>query len=474
MTEELIIHGGPTYSGSLGQRCDTVKVAVKGKTYCLMIDCGMEFQREGEVGGAGTAPDFSLISPNSVDAVFMTHSHADHVGSIAHVFRRDLNLLRPDAKIYSSPQTAAIMPFVLQDGLKNNGGAYTVFEAIKVLERREIIPSPGEFEILPGLKVFIPQVGHIPGAGGIVIPTSSGKKGLIMGDGSWHDQPVTKGALLPSKAWPREWIPDEIWGTDLTYGFGQRRPVWQEVDRLVAQTKIAHGAGKNVVLATLGIGKTQNVAYWLSKAGISCYLDGMGRYIYRIFQEVRWSERDNKLPQLGAKSGILPVQSAEHREEIINAGNTGNPVVVITTGGMGDFGPIVRYMREWLGKSEACFYFTSYLMPGTNGDKLVRLAKKRSESDDPSSFKFLLKDEKTGFQQIPFRASVDRFGLSAHGDMNESVAFVQDIVSCRGGEKLLKIVLTHGSPESKTAAALRLRPLAREIIWGERNTVIRL
>lgn len=458
MQERLVIHGGASHAGSIGQRCDTIDLISGNHEYRIMADSGMEFMAAGEMGGSGAGADLSLLNDGKkVDALLLTHSHIDHLGWTAVVHRG--GFLSDAAPIISSPQTAKIMPYALEDGLKRSP-QYTAFDAAEVLERCVIIQQPGEYELLPGLKGFFPQCGHIGGALWIVLPTSSGRKGLIMNDWCSHDQPVTKGALLPSQMWPREWIPDEIWGTDLTYGSATKRPLKEEVGRLAAQAKVELAQKRKVIIAAFANGRGQNVAYWLAKAGIHVWIDGAIRHIWRVLQENRWSDRDGELPKLDGKGRIHVVESEEHREELIA---DPKPRVIITTGGMGDFGPIIRYFEAGLANPEWVFYFTSWLAPGTNGEKLVVGAKK---------LKIVTKHEEN--RTIPVRAAVDRFGLSAHGDLDDFVRFVEDIVSCRNGKPLERIVLTHGTQETKAAAAKRVAHLTQSVIYGERNTVISL
>ncbi|MDO8424253.1 MAG: MBL fold metallo-hydrolase [bacterium] len=448
------------------------------RPYRIMVDCGMEFVREDElgIGGIGPIPDFSLLQGDNrkIDAVFLTHAHVDHIGSIGALCSG--GYLAPEAKIYCSPQTYHIVPIALNDGLRNHP-QFSVFDAAETISRLAVIPEPGEFEILPGLKVYIPQRGHIPGNGGIVIPLASGKKGYLTSDECWHDQPVVQASLLPSQSWPIEWLPDEIWGTDLTYGLGApsidakpKPTVDEEVARLIESVRTGLGNGRKQTIAAFGTGRIQNVAVWLAKAGIRVYIDGVGRHIYRIFQENRWSERDNRLPKLGEGSGIIPVESTKHREHLINGPE---PCVVVTTGGMGDFGPIVAYLETGIRRADFDFYFTSWLAPGSNGHKLVK-ASRKIEPDKGQRRVNLKLGENKPYQWFPLKANIDHFALSAHSPMGETVKFLQDVANCRHGQPLDRIVLTHGVQENKALAARLFMPFSRQIMYGERNTTVSL
>ena len=475
--EKLMIHGGSTRPGSIGQQCSVVDTMAGSRPYRIMVDCGMEFVREDELGmgGIGPTPDFSLLNGDKkIDAVFLTHGHVDHIGSVGALCAG--GHLEPEAKIYCSPQTAQIVPIVLNDGLKNHP-QFDLFNAADAISRLVVIPEPGEFEMLPGLKVYIPQRGHIPGNGGIVIPLASGKKGYFTSDECWHNQPVTQASLLPSQSWPIEWIPDEIWGTDLTYGLGSlttdsrvKPTVDEEVSRLIERVREGLGKGRKEIIAAFGTGRIQNVAVWLAKAGIRVYIDGVGRHIYRIFQENRWTERDNQMPKLGESSGILPVESANHRDYLINSSE---PCVVATTGGMGDFGPIVAYLETGIRHKDFDFYFTSWLAPGSNGKKLVEVGNKIEKDGKRRNVKLKIGESQSS-KLFSVKAGIDHFALSAHSPMEKTVDFLQDIVNCRHGKLLDRIVLTHGVQENKAVAASLFMPFSRQIIHGERNTVISL
>lgn len=490
MEERFVIHGGALDEESIGSSCYTIDLLIAdGTLYRGMIDSGIN---PGMVGAnAPFSPDFSLLDDGKqIDFIVVTHAHVDHSGALGMMIALDRARVRAGKKPYvkenapivCSPQTGEIMRIVLRDGRRHQKN-FTLFDERRVLRRRKIIPKPGVYEILPGLVVSVTHAGHIPGALNITFRTSTGKKITITGDTQWasenEDKPDTLGALLPSQSWPKEWIPDEILGTDLTYGSGRRRPVAEEVARLIKRIETGTRQDKKkIVIAGLSVGRAQNLAAWLSAAGITVWIDGVIAEIYRIFQKNRWSERDGILPpldkQLPSGGGIYCVKNKAYREALMRM--TG-PVVVITTGGMGDFGPIVRYMQIGLGKSDWMFFFTSYLPKGTNGYALRELAKKRGEQEKKETLYFSLdiRDDKISQEIVlPFIADVDFFSLGAHSGLDELLAFIKDIVACREGKPLDRMALTHGTSSTKKKAAELLAPYVKKIESGERNTVLTL
>ncbi len=465
LVERLVIHGAASHAASIGPRCDSVDVVANGIPYRLIIDAGLEMRADNQ---GSLPPDLSLLNIETpADAGIITHSHLDHIGSLAHAV--GCGYFRTGAPLYMSPQSARALPILLNDGLSPYQG-YDAFDAAKAISQCRAIPAPGETEILPGLKVFFAPSGHIPGAFSVVIPTSRGTKGLITGDSCWHDQPVIRGAGLPSQCWPKEWIPDEIWGTDLTYGFSPaKKPSRdQEIERFIAETERRYLAKEKVIVLGFANGRAQNAALWLSRAGIPVWLDGSARDMYRIFSETRWSERDKILPSLDSAKNIRPIESQYQRQQLLDSPS---PCVIITTGGMGDFGPAVYYLQRGLERTDVSFFFTSWLAPGTNGEKLMH----RSRKNAPQHLE--ITDHRRGTKmKIPITASIEQFGLSAHGSLEDFIFCVQDIVGCRNGRPLDRVVLTHGTPETKRKAAEMLMEyaLTREVIYGERNTVVSL
>ena len=50
----------------------------------IVLDSGMHPKKEGKAA----MPDFDSLEPNSVEAVFLSHSHLDHLGTLL-CFRRN-------------------------------------------------------------------------------------------------------------------------------------------------------------------------------------------------------------------------------------------------------------------------------------------------------------------------------------------------------------------------------------------------
>lgn len=499
LRERFVIHGGSEDLSAIGQSCYTFDIRAGGMLYRGMCDCGSDIEAEIEIkidaadipenaDFAKLGPDFSLLEDGKqIDFLIITHQHHDHIGFIARLRVFDQlriaegkqPLLAPHFKIWASPQAKEIISFTLHEGEKNE--QHSLFDTAYILNRLHAFPKPGEYEVMPGLWVFVIEAGHIPGALSLAIRMENGEIIFISGDKCKHDQPVVKGA--PSfMDWPMHWWPTQILGTDLTYGASRTTSFESEVERLIEKVALSHAEGKNIFIAALRIGRAQNVALWLSQAlwigrsgkdRIPLWLDGRIAQFYGILRNNRWSERDAALPRLGEESGLFPIDGREHREKLLKESG---PHVILATGGMMDNGPIRQYMRRFLANKNSCFFATSWLSPLSDGYALSQLSKERRELPDKEYFLEL--DFEDGAREcVPFLADFDQFNVGSHDSPKESLQYILDLAYLRisrGMSPLRRICLTHGTQRTMEAIKKQLAPIVDEVLSGERNTIIYL
>lgn len=466
MEEKLIYLGGSSVGERDGPGLSSTVIQLGERA--IMVDCGLEILTSGQYG----LPDFANLASRGIkiSAAVLTHCHLDHVGSTGVASEQDV--FESGAGIYGAPQTNAWLPMVLNETWgRGVGKGYPsrVFDMLKTIPH-------GEFEILPGVLAFTGAAGHVPGALYVIIKTLSGKKILFCGDMSWHDQETVKGSLLPDDL-PDCWLPDIIAVTDLTNPSLTKFDYELEMSRLSNHAIESLAKNRIVVFAAFAYGRTQNLTQALAKAFADAglqypvYADGSGTDIFRVFRENRWSPNDREISFGGIKLvGANGVKKGRQREELLAGGG---PLVIVTTAGFGDGGPVKNYLERGVENPNFEFIASSWLLPGCTMDWLIKKVQKRTKT---GSKVFLeLKDDQNTREtmRLEVRCEASRFRPSAHGGLSDNVEMTKKIAA-RRSKKLEAIMLTHGSQESKRAAAPVLGQYADSIIFVCPQTTIKI
>lgn len=415
-----------------------------------LIDLGLEFTK----WPADTHPLTKLWYPKKVQGpvmlrqilngrkinwILVTHLHLDHAGGLPLA----VEFLETDAKIYADPLTNAGLEIVLRDTLKFSPYVYDVFEVDNILRRRVDLPL-GEYELAPGRKIFSKKAGHLLGARSFLF-----KEGMITGDMSTHVQPTVDGAQFCSQDVPPEWMPKRILGMDLTHGLGTRTSWDIQMSRLAEQTEKVLARGGKAIIAAFGFGRGQNIALALARKGFTVYIDGVIRRVLALYESMAGIHVDH--------DKIRWVHDADHREKLIE---TDEPIVVITTAGMADAGPIIGYLIRSLPEKKDAVFFTSWVAPDSNAMKIMQRSTREGS-------RIQLETEEWERITVPIVAEIDRFHLTAHADTYDLFAYFDDIARAHRGRKLQSIALTHGTSESQRAATRLFARLADDIIIGE-------
>ena len=74
----------------------------------LVLDCGMHPKEEGE----DALPNFRALGDRALDAIVISHSHLDHIGTLPVLMRR-----QPDARIFMTEATAEIGSALLHNSV---------------------------------------------------------------------------------------------------------------------------------------------------------------------------------------------------------------------------------------------------------------------------------------------------------------------------------------------------------------------
>jgi Cft2 family RNA processing exonuclease len=273
----------------------------------LLLDCGVGPE-------PGALPDFDAIG--KVDAVILSHSHADHAGS-----------LRFSDKI-GRPPVYATAP-VLTRIAKDIAG--------------RIIPIRGSTDIL-GVGLQTGANGHAPG--GVWLRLAVGEGLLYMGDHS-PESKVYAFDIPP---------PTTTMIIDGSYGDAEARLDSQ-------QPAIAALAAQGPALFPVPAdGRASDIAIFLQAAGFDVAVNDAVRSVAKMLtQTARESARAEIVPSLEA----LIANARPLGEDARPQG------VMVAHGGSGDAGVAGALIKRWKDTPEQQIIFTGHLAAGTTGRKLV-------------------------------------------------------------------------------------------------------
>ena len=139
-----------------------------------LIDCG-QFQGPKPIRDRNRSP--FPFNPSSIDGVFLTHAHLDHIGRLPQLVKQGF-----DGPIYCSQGTAEIGKIILLDsahleeefadyanetGYSNHKPALPLFrteDAEKAISQFKVIPRSEWVPVCDSLQVRLLKAGHIIGS----------------------------------------------------------------------------------------------------------------------------------------------------------------------------------------------------------------------------------------------------------------------------------------------------------------------
>ncbi len=457
--------------------------------YVAVLDWGLSIYRidprarkpwEGKSRAFG--PDKGMLPKGrNIDLAIGSHLHMDHIGGFPLIIDR----MADSGKIWVTPQTYRAMEWVYEQNLKHQPDLYHVFDVADALRRRAIIPRPGKYTLVgKGDEFFFGADGHVPGAMYVFLVLPSGEIALVINDYADFDQPVIGASDLPDD------VPDDIiqrcsyiLGTDLAYPTLSAFDWDIEFAKAFAAKKQHLEKGHIVIDCVFAQARAHNVALKTRDFGIApVYVDGSAQQFFEMYLNNRWSDKD----KVFSMEGIRFIESREQREKLIERGG---PLNIMSSGGMGEGGPMDWYMDVGLERDDFAFFLNGYVTEDSRGGGLLKAVQTKKnpkitypdidylrssgenllaseeeilEYDLPlldASFPYARKQSRV----ITLRADVKQFRLSAHGGLAGVIRIARKITE-RRGKKIKLIVETHGPKSAKAIAKSYLSDFAERVV----------
>jgi len=405
----------------------------------VLIDCGMlQGSRE---ASKENAKDFEY-DPQSIDMLFVTHAHIDHIGRIPKLYKDGFRGI-----IYSTPETKSIAKLLLLDAAKINrekeNPLFTSKDVEEALGLWQTIPyhdkktfgggEKGEFE------VELYDAGHVLGSSMARFSTSKGNM-LFTGDIGNSPSPVLRDT---EKVTGLNYILMES-----VYGDRNHEDKTERDEKFKRVVKEAISRGGTLLIPAFSLERTQIMLYLLDNLfeskelpEVPVFLDSpLGIKVTGIYEDIKKLYNPEATKEIKDGDDIFNFPSlkktlrAGDSEEI---SETHGPKIIIAGSGMSTGGRILNHEKTYLPDPKTTFLLVGYQGVGTLGREIEEGTKK-----------VLIDDS-----EVVVKAKVEKIeGFSAHADSNTLVDFVSN-----SKDSLKRVFVAMGEPKSSIFLAQRIR-----------------
>lgn len=421
-------------AGEVGASCLLFSIADRH----ILFDCGIRVNQT----GTDALPDIELLKQSvpTLDAIFVSHAHADHIGALplAHA-------AFPQAPLYATEPTQRIAAVMLANAVRlqeseqeETTPLFTQEAVDATIANIHTLKMSEWIDLWDSWRVKMIRSGHVLGAVSILLETPDGTF-LYGGDISTFHQKTINGLALDEIAGTQ---PDFMW-SEATYGDGNHPARSTEEKKLAEAVATVVENGGSVLIPSFALGRAQEIILILRDAMISKNIpvfpvitDGLVNSICSVYETLT--------PYLGAK---LQKHLENSRQPLFYYKNfqkarmgeqeaiceDGTPRCIIASSGMLTGGASVAYAKGLAANEKNAIFLSGYQDAESPGRKLQELTQ-----GDTLTF--------ADGTNVTVNCQVERFKLSAHSDQGQLLSVIKQV-----NPKALALV--HG--EQNALAALQ-------------------
>lgn len=409
-----------------------------GLTIKGAVDCGL-FQ-EREYSELNKKLPFNA---NELDFVLVTHNHVDHTGRLPLLIKKGYT-----KNIYMTYVTENLIPLAMEDSLKvltnlakrnNEEPLYSVQDKDIMLSKIIGCKFNREVWVNPYVKATFLSNGHLPGAALILVQiVRAGYEDInILFTGDYNSKNMFFNV---------EPIPDYVKNLPLTvvqestYGNMDSSQIEECFERNVLE---AVSENKSIVIPVFSLGRAQEILHILSEwqkngklsTKVPIYFDGKLAIRYtdlflRGSIQIKERIRNSLIPK-----NLKYVEDKQMRMSLLEESQGSK--IILTTSGMGTYGPAQTYLPRYLGREDCLIQFTGYTAEGTLGDRI-----KSAEVGEIINVAGVLVEKKA---RVEYTTE-----FSAHAKADEMIDFLNQFTNLR------LVLVNHGETQVKNEFAKRI------------------
>jgi len=397
----------------------------------VILDAGMHPKKE----GLGSIPRYEDLRHDSIDAIVVTHSHLDHVGTLPILMRE-----QPSARVFMTPGTAALAEALLHNSvnvmksqrIEHGIQEYPLFthraidELVPRIEPRDY-EKPFDLDWKGAVRATFFDAGHILGSSGVLLE-GHGKRFFYSGDVHFEDHALIKGARFPDLGALDALIVESTRG-DTPRKEGYRREI--EEERFIGDIRACLEGGGSALIPVFAIGKTQEVLTMVHEckgAGrlpdAPVYIGGLSTKMTIIYDKFSDTSR-RMLPGFKILRDMDPITGNRRgRRQIPKEPGC---IYALSSGMMTEKTTSNGFARGFIDDPKNSLLFVGYADPDSPGGHIR--AGKRGD----------LIDLDAALAKVQLNCDVKVYDFSGHAPRDQLLKFMQ-------GTGAAQTILVHGDP----------------------------